>query len=134
MGKSRWKIYDDNFEQSMTFPQGIEWNFQDPNRIGDVYVVVFKKGRVNRKTAHHAVLVDVAGSSNDNIFEGVLIHLTANTITQVVKFRVEDNSWTNDDFYETFHIGRLVPTQPNPQHWAIDLHQKVIDNYHECNN
>jgi hypothetical protein len=43
MGKSRWKIFDDNFEQSMTFPQGIGWHFQDPNRTGDVYVVVFKK-------------------------------------------------------------------------------------------
>ena len=48
----------------MTFLQGIRLDFKNPNRIGDVYVVVFKTDQINRKTAHHAILVDVAGSSN----------------------------------------------------------------------
>jgi hypothetical protein len=112
----------------MIFPQGIQWNFHDRDRIGDVFFVVFKTNQINRKTAHHAILVDVAGSSNGKVLESVLIHLTANTITQMVKFRVEDDPWPKDYFYETVRSGQLVPTKSNPQLWAIDLHNKVIGN------
>lgn len=128
MGKNHGKIYEDYFEQSMTFPQGIRCNFADQNRIGDVYVVVFKANQINRETAHHAILVDVAGSSNDQVLEGALLHLTADTVTRVVQFRVEDNPWPKDHFYEIVRIGRLVPTTSNPHHEAIELHSKVLGN------
>ncbi|CAF0964172.1 unnamed protein product [Rotaria magnacalcarata] len=129
MAKKSWKIYDDNFKESMTFPQGIPWNFHDRNPIGDVYVVVFKTAQINRKTAHHAILVDVAGSSNEENMEGVLVHLTASTITQQVKFRVEDDPWSKDCFYETVRVGQLTTTKSNPQFWAIDLHNKAYELY-----
>jgi hypothetical protein len=112
----------------MIFPRGIQSNFHDRNRTDDVYVVVFKTNQINRKTAHQTILVDVVGSSNDMVLEGVLMHLTANTITQAVKFRVEDNAWPNDYFYDTVRVGQLVPTKSDPQLWAIDLHSKVIGN------
>jgi hypothetical protein len=114
MGNKSWKIDDDSFERSMTFPQGIQSNFHDRNRTGDVYVVVFKTNQINRKTTHQAILVDVAGSSNDMVLEGVLMHLIVNTITQAIKFRVEDNPWPSDYFYETVRVGQLVPTKSNP--------------------
>jgi len=128
MGKNHGKISDDNFKQSMTFPQGIPWNFHDQNRIGDVYVVVFKANQINRKTAHHAILIDVAESSNDQVLEGALLHLTAAMLTRVVELRVEDNPWPKDYFYEIVRIGRLVPTKLNPQRWAFELHHKVLGN------
>ena len=61
-----------------------------------MYVVVFKTDQINRKIGHHAVLIDVAGSSNSMTFDDILLHMTANTISQVVKFRLEDKPWPKD--------------------------------------
>jgi hypothetical protein len=51
-----------------------------------------------------------------------------NTITQVVKFRLEDDPWSKDYFYKTIRTDQLASTKLNPQRWAIDQHNKIIGN------
>ena len=127
MRKSGLKLWDENFSEGMSFPQGIERSFVDRKRVGEVFIVVFRTDQVNRKTAHHAIVIDVAGSSDEDFLQGLMVHLTANVLTRIVKFRVEDNPWKRDEFYEIVRIGQLLPTTPDPHYWAMELHSKVSE-------
>lgn len=106
----------------MSFPQDIHSHFIDPNQIGNIYILIFKHPYLNRKFAHHAVLVDVAGGSTDSYLHRVMIHLTATTLTKITKSRVNDRPFDRKTFHEVIYVGRVQPSQPSPRFWAFDLH------------
>jgi hypothetical protein len=66
------------------------------HRVGKVYIMVHKTREqqamsddltyTQEKRAHHSLLIDVAGASNDIELRGVWFHLTANVKTRETEF------------------------------------------------
>jgi hypothetical protein len=119
------KINSKKYTDGMSFPQKIHRFFVDPSKIGNVHVVVFKHPYLDRKFAHHALMIDVAGSSTDSDLCGVTIHLTATASSKITEFSIHDRSFHRNDFHEIIYIGRLHPTQHSPLFWAFDLQREV---------
>jgi hypothetical protein len=113
------------YTDGMSFPQNLEQFYMDPKKIGNVYVVVFKHDFLHQKLAHHALIVDVAGSSTDSHICGATIHLTAKASTKITEFQIHDRSFRREDFHEIIYIGRLHPPQYSPWFWAYDIQREV---------
>lgn len=127
MGVPYSKVHDNQFSTEMSFPMNIQPYVVNPDRAGETYIVVFKRHAINQKVAHQAIVVDVAGASNDSHLCGVTLHLTADALTKISTYRVEDNNWPRTGFYEVIPVGRLRPTHPNPRFWSFQLHQEVSE-------
>ena len=93
----------------------------DETKIGDV----FKDDIGVRKIAHYVVLVDVTSVSSDVYLKGDLLHLTANSISGLSKFRFGDKPRRRTDFHEMVYIGKIVsPAHIHPtrsKEWACSL-------------
>lgn len=122
------EICPKEYLNGMSFPQDIHNHFVDPNQIGNVYILIFKHPYLNRKFAHHAILVDVAGGSNDSHIHGVTIHLTATASTKITKSCVDDQPFHRKKFHDIIYIGRIQPSQSSPRLWAFDLQREVGPN------
>ena len=109
----------------MSFPMNIHPHVVDFNRVGDTYIVLFKRHAINEKVAHQAIVVDVAGASNDSYLCGVTLHLTASALTKISTYTVNDNIWPRSDFYEIIPVGRLVSNHLDPRYWSFQLHREV---------
>jgi hypothetical protein len=70
--------------------------------------LVFKDESGIREIANQAALVDVAGASNEVYLKGCLLHLTANLIARIIKFRFDDISRQRSFSYEIIYIGETV--------------------------
>ncbi len=94
-------------------------------KVGDVFLVVFKNEKNNRKIAHHGIIVDVAGASNEIFLDGCLIHLTAKAKTRRTKHRIHSGARLRSRFYEEVFLGKLLPPPlvniNKPREWAIQL-------------
>ncbi|CAF1397614.1 unnamed protein product [Adineta ricciae] len=77
----------------------------DENKVGDTFILVFKDEIGIRKLAHHAILIDVAGASDEIYLKGILLHLTSDQATRKSKFRYGDKRRARTDFYEVDYIG-----------------------------
>ncbi len=122
------KSHAKEYINGTSFPQDIHSHFVDPNQIGNIYILIFKHPYLNRKFAHHAVLVDVAGASTDSHLHGVTIHLTATASTKITESRVDDQPFERTIFYEIIYVGRVQPSQLSPRFWAFDLQREVRTN------
>ena len=98
-----------------------------------LYFLVFKGDASIRKMAHHALLVDVAGTTDEFNFCGVLLHLTANASDRQTECRIDDRPWRKNIFYESFYIGKTVPpnhmNMSQPRKWAMALLELASDNF-----
>ena len=119
------KIHAKEYIDGMSFPQDIHYHFADPNQIGNIYILIFKHPYLNRKFAHHAVLVDVAGGSTESHLHGVTIDLTATASTKITKSRVDDRPFDRKKFHEIIYVGRIQSSQTSPRFWAFDLQREV---------
>jgi hypothetical protein len=67
----------------------------------------------------------VTGASNEVYLKGVLLHLTANSITRISNFRFGDEPRRRNDFHEIVYIGKIVPpTHIHPtksREWTCSL-------------
>jgi hypothetical protein len=91
------------------FLSNIHRSTVDQTKAGDVFILVFKDEIGIRKIAHHAILVDVAGASNEVFLEGVLLHLTASSVTRLSQFRYGDKQQQRSMFHEITYIGKIMP-------------------------
>ena len=116
-----------------TFPSRVARQVVDQDNAGDVYILVFKGDVPIRKMAHHALLIDVAGRTDDSYFSGVLLHLTANALDCQTEFLIDDRPWKRNLFYESFYIGKTVPANyvhmSQPRKWAIALQELVSETF-----
>lgn len=116
-----------------TFLSRIPRQLVDQDKAGDVYILVFKGDVPIRKMAHHALLVDVAGTTNDSYFSGVLLHLTANALDRPTEFRIDDRPWKRNILYGSVYIGKTVPANyvhmSQPRKWAIALQEFVSETF-----
>ena len=100
-----------------SFPSNIPRYIIDQNKVGHVYILVFKGHIPIQKMAHHALIVDVAGTTIESHFHGVLLHLTATAINRKTEFQFDDRLWKRSTF--------IVPLNNNhpyqPRKWAMDL-------------
>jgi hypothetical protein len=81
---------------SMGFMRYIPMEPTNKHRIGKVYIMVHKTREqqmmstdltyTEEKRAHHSLLIDVAGASNDIELRGVWFHLTADMKTREINF------------------------------------------------
>jgi len=97
----------------------------DQEKVGDVFLVVFKNEKNNRKIAHHGIIVDVAGASNEIFLDGCLIHLTAKAKTRRTKYHIHSGARLRSRFYEDVFLGKLLPPPllniNKPREWAVQL-------------
>jgi hypothetical protein len=121
MGLMNSKVSELDFPNGMSFPQHVDKYIVDSNQAGNVYVVVFKNGYLDKKLCHHAIVVDVAGSSNETYLSGVTIHLTGTAATRIAEFRVEDYRYNRKQIHEAIFVGRLQSSQSILRLWALDL-------------
>jgi hypothetical protein len=128
MGVSYSKVHDNQFFTETPFPMNIQPYAVNPDRVGETYIVVFKLDAINQKVAHQAIVIDVAGASNDSNLCGVTLHLTADALTKISTYRAGDSNWPRTDFYEVIPVGRLRPTHSNPRYWSFQLHLQVSNN------
>lgn len=126
------KINPKQHIEGMSFPQDINPFFVDRNKIGNVFIVVFKHPILDRKFAHHAVMVDIAGCSSDSHLSGATIHMTAVASTKVTRFQIHDRSFPRKNFHEIIYVGRLNPWRSSPWLWAFDLQREVCMNWFHC--
>jgi hypothetical protein len=112
-----------------TFPSKVPRYIVDQDKVGDIYILVFKGDEAIRKITHHAILVDVGATTNESHFHGVLLHLTANAIDRETEFRIHDRSRKRSIFYESVCVDKTIP--PNninmfqPRKWAVALLESV---------
>ena len=130
-GKNPYQIDPWRMNTMSTFLSCIPRQVVDQDKVGDVFILVFKGDVPIRKMAHHALLVDVAGATSESHFCGVLLHLTAEAIDRQTKFHVGDRPWKKTIFYESIYIGKTVPPYPvqmsQPRKWALALQEFVSE-------
>lgn len=124
---------------SMGFMRYIPMEPTNKHRIGKVYIMVHKTREqqmmstdltyTEEKRAHHSLLIDVAGASNDIELRGVWFHLTADMKTRETNFcafaqPVRRSSLIRHSKPES---DRLHPPDnaSNPREWASLLKSQV---------
>ena len=107
--------------------------------VANVYISVHKTreqldvenqlGYVEAKRAHHSLLIDIAGESDDLELRGVSLHLTANVKLRNTVFNAHSHPVQRSSLLHIFKPNpkRLHPpdTVSNPRQWVAMLEQQV---------
>jgi hypothetical protein len=70
-----------------TFLSKVSRHIVDQNKVGDIYILVFKGAEAIRKIAHHAILIDVAGTTNESHF--MEFYYISQLMQSIVKLNLE---------------------------------------------
>ena len=109
------------------------------HRVGNIYILVHKTRQqldpgdqltyTEEKRAHHSLMIDVAGESNDMELRGVSFHLSANVKFRKCVFNAHSHPVQRSSLLRSFkpEPKRLHPPAnvSNPRQWVALLEQQV---------
>ncbi|CAF1069976.1 unnamed protein product [Adineta ricciae] len=125
--------YDDFLRpEAMDVFTHIPMTTKNSHRVGNVYILVHKTREqlgagdqlmcVEAKRAHHSVLIDVAGESDDLELRGVSLHLTADVKLRKTIFNAHSHPVLRPSLLDIFKPNpkRIHPSDSvsNPRQWV----------------
>lgn len=88
------------------------------NKIGDVYLAIYRRGLDGMKMAHYSIIIDTAGESTNKMIVGRELHLGVDRKTRKTSFTENKRVKTKKDFKKIIKIGKI---KESSDYWEDEL-------------